>query len=141
MTDVMAEGTERESFNMLLLSIFAGIALLLAAIGIYGLMSYSVEQRSQELGIRLALGAGRGDMLRLVISQGMKLAGIGVVAGLAIAYALAHLLASLLYGVKATDPITFALVAIVLAVVALAATLAPARRAMKVDPIVALRCE
>lgn len=141
MEEVVAEGTERESFNMLLLSIFAGIALLLAAIGIYGLMSYSVEQRSQELGIRMALGAGRGDMLRLVVSQGMKLAGIGVVAGLAIAYALAHLLASLLYGVKATDPITFALVAIVLAFVALGATLAPARRAMKVDPIIALRYE
>ncbi|MGH9693665.1 MAG: FtsX-like permease family protein, partial [Bryobacteraceae bacterium] len=141
MEQVLAEGISRQNFNMLLLSIFAAIALLLAAIGIYGIMAYSVEQRTQELGIRMALGASRKSMLGLIIRQGMKLAGIGVLAGLAVSFGLARLLSSLLYGVKASDPITFAAVAIILTLVAFLATYIPALRAMKVDPLIALRYE
>ena len=139
MEEVVAESISRDNFTMLLLSIFAGIALLLAAIGIYGLMSYSVEQRTQEIGVRMALGAGRPDMVRLILSQGLRLAGIGVALGLAIAYALTRVLASLLFGVKAADPLTFAGVAVVLALIALGSTWFPARRAAAVEPVEALR--
>jgi predicted permease len=141
MEQVLAEGISRQNFNMLLLSIFAAIALLLAAIGIYGIMAYSVEQRTQELGIRMALGASRKSMLVLIVKQGMKLASIGVLAGLAVSYGLTRLLSSLLYGVKASDPITFSAVAVALTLVALFATYIPARQAMKVDPVIALRYE
>jgi ABC-type antimicrobial peptide transport system permease subunit len=139
MQQVIADTVSRDHFTMLLLSIFAGIALLLATIGIYGLMSYSVEQRTQEIGIRMALGAGRPDLLRLVLAQGLKLAGVGVVLGLAIAYALTRVLANLLFGVKASDPITFGAVATILALVALLATYLPARRAAATEPVLALR--
>jgi predicted permease len=139
MQQVIADTVSRDHFTMLLLSIFAGIALLLATIGIYGLMSYSVEQRTQEIGIRMALGAGRPDLLRLVLVQGLKLAGVGVALGLAIAYALTRVLANLLFGVKASDPITFGVVAAILAFVALAATYLPARRAAATEPVLALR--
>jgi predicted permease len=139
MQQVIADTVSRDHFTMLLLSIFAGIALLLATIGIYGLMSYSVEQRTQEIGIRMALGAGRPDLLRLVLAQGLKLAGVGVVLGLAIAYALTRVLANLLFGVKASDPITFGAVAAILALVALLATYLPARRAAATEPVLALR--
>jgi predicted permease len=139
MEQVIAKSVARQNFNMLLLSIFAAIALLLAAIGIYGLMSYSVEQRTQEIGIRMALGAGRGDMLKMVMKQGMTLAGIGVAVGLAIAYGVTRLLASLLFGVKASDPWTFLGVAAILTVVALLATYIPARRAAATPPSEALR--
>jgi ABC-type antimicrobial peptide transport system permease subunit len=139
MEQVVSESVAREHFNMVLLSVFAGIALLLAAIGIYGLMAYTVQQRTQEIGIRMALGAVRRDMLRLVVVQGMKLAIAGVVLGAGLAYALTRLLAALLFGVKANDPVTFAGVAAVLTAVALVATLIPARRASVVEPSEALR--
>jgi putative ABC transport system permease protein len=141
MEQLLSEQVSRQNFNMLLLTIFAGIACTLAAIGIYGLMSYAVEQRTQELGIRMALGAERSDMLRLVLAQGMKLACAGVVIGAGIAFALARLLTGMLYGVKASDPSTFVGVALLLTAVALVATYIPARRAMRVDPVVALRNE
>jgi ABC-type antimicrobial peptide transport system permease subunit len=122
-----------------LLSIFAGIALLLAAIGIYGLMSYAVERRTQEIGIRVALGAGRRDVLRLIVFQGLKLAGIGVVAGLAVAYGVTRLLGSLLFGVQAADPPTFATVAVAVAAIGLIAVYVPARRAAGIEAADALR--
>jgi predicted permease len=139
MDQMVADSLSRQNFNMLLLTIFAAIALLLAAIGIYGLLSYSVEQRTQEIGIRVALGASRGDVVRLMLLQGMKLAGIGVLLGLAAAYGVTRLLASLLFGVRATDPLTFGAVAAVVSMVAVAATLVPARRAAGIAPSRALR--
>jgi predicted permease len=139
MAEVVAESVSRDNFTMLLLSIFAGIALLLAAIGIYGLLSYSVEQRTQEIGVRMALGAGRPDMVRLILGQGLRLTGIGVALGLAIAYGLTRVLASLLFGVKAADPLTFAGVALLLAVIAVGSTWFPAQRAAAVEPVEALR--
>jgi putative ABC transport system permease protein len=141
MEEVIAEGVSRQSFNMLLLSIFAGIALVLAAIGIYGLMSYAVEQQTQELGIRMALGAGRRQVVKLIVKQGMTPALFGVIVGLGIAFAITRVLGSLLYGVKASDPVTFALVTVILSAVALCATYIPARRAVNVDPVIALRQE
>ena len=134
MEKVLASTVARQNFNMLLLTIFAVIALLLAAIGIYGVMSYSVEQRTQEIGIRMALGSSRGDVLKLMLSQGLKLAGMGVAIGLALAYLLTRFLASLLFSVKAGDPWTLAAVAAILALVALIATYIPARRAAATDP-------
>jgi putative ABC transport system permease protein len=141
MEQVVSESTARSNFNMLLLTIFAGTALLLAALGIYGLMSYSVEQRTQEIGIRVALGASGGDMLRMVIGRGLLLAGIGLAAGLAAAFGLTRLLSSLLFGVKANDPIAFGAVVLTLAAVAWVAVYIPARRATRIDPLIALRYE
>ena len=141
MEQVISESTARSNFNMLLLTIFAGTALLLAALGIYGLMSYSVEQRTQEIGIRVALGANGSDMLRMVIGRGLLLAGIGLAAGLAAAFGLTRLLSSLLFGVKANDPIAFGAVVLTLAAVAWVAVYIPARRATRIDPLIALRYE
>ncbi|MBV8863876.1 MAG: ABC transporter permease [Acidobacteriaceae bacterium] len=141
MEEVIAQSVARQQFNMLLLSIFAAIAVALAAIGIYGLMSYSVEQQTQELGIRMALGAAKQDILRLVVRQGMTPALMGVLAGIAIAFGLTRWLASLLYGVKASDPLTFGAVGLILIAVALFSTYIPARRAARVDPALALRDE
>jgi ABC-type antimicrobial peptide transport system permease subunit len=141
MNQVVVQSTARDDFNMLLLTIFAAVALLLAAIGIYGLMAYSVQQRTQEIGIRIALGASPRDMRNMVVYQGMQLALIGVGIGLAGAFGLTRLMASLLFGVKASDPLVFASVAVLLSAVAFAATYLPARRATRVDPMVALRYE
>jgi putative ABC transport system permease protein len=141
MGEIVSRSTARQRFNMLLMTVFGSCAVLLAAIGIYGLMAYSVEQRTQEIGIRLALGAGTGQVKRMVVTQGMRLAIVGVVVGLAAAFGLSRLLESLLYGVKARDPIVFTLVPIGLSLVALLAVWLPAGRASKVNPLDSLRYE
>ncbi len=141
MDEVVVGTTARESFNMLLLSIFGASALVLASIGIYGLMAYSVQQRTQEMGIRMALGADRSRIRNLVVWQGMQLTIAGVVVGICAAFGLTRLIASFLFGVKAWDPIVFVTVPVVLAAVALLAVWLPAARASRLDPIEALRVE
>ena len=141
MQEVRAQSVIIYNTSSQMLSVFAAIAMLLAALGIYGVMSYSVSQRTHEIGVRLALGASRQHVLKLMIWQGMKLAGLGMVMGLAGALALTSLMKSLLFGVSTTDPLTYGVVVSVLAVVALLACYLPARRATKVDPIIALRYE
>jgi predicted permease len=141
MDQVQGESTARSDFNMTLLTIFAGVALLLAAIGIYGLMAYSVQQRTQEIGIRIALGASPQNVRRMVVLDGMRLAAIGVVLGVIAALALARYMTSLVFGVKTHDPLVFVTVVVVLSAVAWLATFVPALRASRVDPIVSLRYE
>ncbi len=141
MDEIMAASTARQDFNMVLMLIFGGSALLLAAIGIYGLMAFSVEQRTREIGIRIALGAGSNTVQNMVIGQGMLLVLIGAAIGVAASLGLTRFLASFLYGVAAVDPLVFIAVPILLGAVALAAMWLPARRASRVDPIQALRCD
>jgi putative ABC transport system permease protein len=141
MNDVYSDSVARPRFQLVLLLVFAGIAMLLATLGVYGVVSYSVTQRTQEIGIRVALGARSRDVTRLVLREGLLLAGLGVAVGLACAVACTRLLESLLYEVAPNDPLTLGAVACLLLAVALAAAILPARRAAKVDPMVALRYE
>ena len=141
MDEVMSRSTARQSFNMLLLTIFGAVALLLAAIGIYGLMAYSVAQRTQEMGIRMALGADRDTIRKLVVWQGMRLALVGVFTGIAASFGLTRLLSTFLFGVKPWDPTVFVSAPFILTAIALLAVWLPAARASKVDPIKALRME
>jgi len=139
MEQVVTQATARPRFYVLLLAAFASIALVLAAVGIYGVISYSVSRRTHEIGLRMALGAGESDVLRLVVRQGMRVALAGAGAGLLGALLLTRLMSSLLYGVRSNDPATFLAVTVVLTGVAVVASYIPARRAARIDPLVALR--
>jgi predicted permease len=141
MDEIVSLSVSRQRFNMWVMAVFGSCALLLAAIGIYGLMAYSVEQRTQEIGIRLALGAQAAEVKNMVVRQGVALAVVGIGVGLAAALWLVRLLAAFLFGVTARDPVVFAGVPVLLAVVAVLAVWIPARRASRVDPLIALRCE
>jgi len=141
MDQLFAASIARSRFSTLLLAIFAGVAMVLASVGIYGVMSYTVTQRTHEMGIRLALGAQPLDVLRLIVGRGMLLAFTGVALGVGGAFALTRLLESLLFNVSATDPLTFASIAIIVVVIALLSCYIPARRASRVDPAIALRYE
>jgi putative ABC transport system permease protein len=141
MEAVVSMSLASERFRTRLLGALALIALLLAAIGVYGVMAYSVEQRSQEMGLRMALGAEPRHVIRLVAGQGLALIGAGLLIGVAAALALTRLVASLLYGVSPTDPVTFVAIAALLLSAAAAATYVPARRATRADPMIVLRTE
>jgi putative ABC transport system permease protein len=141
MDRVSENASAERRVSMVLLLLFAAIALLVSGLGIYGVMAYTTTQRRHEIGIRLALGAGGSDVLRLVVGQGMRLVLIGLVAGLLGAWVLSRVLASQLFGISAQDPLTYASVAVMLGLVALAATWLPARRATRVDPMISLRSE
>jgi ABC-type antimicrobial peptide transport system permease subunit len=141
MDSLISQSLARRQFSMILLLVFAGLALLLASIGVYGVISYVVAQRSAEIGLRIALGARPIDVFHLILGGGGKLAAVGICAGVAGALALTRLMSSVLYGISATDPATFVIVAVVFMLVALTACYVPARRASKVDPSTALRYE
>ncbi|MFL6530489.1 MAG: ADOP family duplicated permease [Chthoniobacterales bacterium] len=141
MEHIVAGAVARQRFSMLLLAVFAGLALVLAAVGIYGVMSYSVAQQTREIGIRIALGAKRSDVLKMTVIQGLRLVGMGLTIGLVVAFILTRVMATLLFGISATDPFTFLSISLVLLAVALLASYIPALRATKVDPMIALRAQ
>jgi putative ABC transport system permease protein len=141
MQELVNSSVSTRRITLILLGLFSALALVLAAIGIYGVISYSVAQRTHEIGIRMALGADGGGVLRMILAQGVKIAGAGVVIGLGASFGLTRLMTKLLFSVSAADPLTFAAVAIVLVLVAMLACYIPARRALRVDPIIALRYE
>ncbi|HZS47614.1 MAG TPA: FtsX-like permease family protein, partial [Blastocatellia bacterium] len=141
LTDLVSSSMTQTRFSMFLLLTFGVLSLLLALIGLYGVISYSVQQRTQQIGIRIALGASRGNVLTLILGQGARLAGIGIIVGLVSAFGVTRTMSAFLYGVEATDPLTFIFVAFLLMAAALFACYLPARRAMRVDPLVALRYE
>jgi putative ABC transport system permease protein len=141
MEEIVARSISTQRLTMFLLSVFSALALILSAVGIYGVISYLTSQRTHEIGVRVALGASRQDVLRLVLGEGMRITLIGVAIGIAAAFGLTRLITTLIFGVGASDPLTFAAVAILLSGVALFACYIPARRAMRVDPMVALRYE
>jgi ABC-type antimicrobial peptide transport system permease subunit len=141
MDEVVSRSLSRERFNMLLMSVFGGAALFLAAIGVYGLMAYSVQQRTQEIGIRMALGAEAGDVRKMVLKHGLTFSFIGVVVGGVGAFLLARFISTFLYGVKPWDPMVFITVPVILTVIAVIAVIIPATRATHVDPMTALRYE
>jgi putative ABC transport system permease protein len=141
MQQIVANSIAKQRLTMILLSVFSTLALVLSAVGIYGVISYLTSQRTHEIGIRVALGASATDVLRMIVGEGMRIALIGVGIGIAAALGLTRLITKLIYGVGANDPLTFIGVAVLLSGVALVACYIPARRAMRVDPIVALRYE
>jgi len=141
MDQLIVNSVSTRRITLILLGLFSALALVLAAIGIYGVISYSVAQRTHEIGIRMALGAQKADVMRMVLAQGAKIAGAGVIIGLAASLGLSRLLANLLFSVSAADPLTFAAVAIALTLVAMLACYVPARRTLRVDPVIALRYE
>jgi putative ABC transport system permease protein len=141
MDEIVSSSLAERRFAMILLTVFAALALILASIGLYGVISYLVGQRTQEIGVRMALGAKSGDILRLILQGAGRVTAIGIVAGLMMSFAVTRLMSKLLYGVRATDPLTLIAVTALLSLVALAAGYIPARRATRIDPMVALREE
>ena len=141
MTDVVAETTGQPRFTTLVMSFFAAVAFCLAGLGLYGILALAVEQRVREIGVRVALGAGRREILRLIVGRGLRLALFGVLVGIPAALALTRLMSSVLSGVETSDPVTYACVVALLGVAAFLASYLPARRALRVDPLVALRLE
>jgi putative ABC transport system permease protein len=141
MDEWVSNNAAQPRLNAILLAVFAVVAILIAAIGIYGVLAYSVNQRTREIGLRMALGAPRGQVLRLIVREGMIVGALGIGAGLAGAMALSRVLASLVFDVQVRDPLTYTAVALALALVALAACVIPARKASRVDPLIALRCD